>query len=847
MLFSTSSTASRSKAFIPFLFLAALLTLVHTTAALPAARSTKFEPLFRPASPQVGPTRSIERLRLRRALNGMFRRGEVPTPVMDKRAGDAVRNPKVKRAAVAGAANPKAKRAATNKLSTRALERRQLGLPPIVPNPKTKRSAIPVPSSPSNLRRRSAGLPAIVSNPKKRSLDMKKRAVVEATISVTPSTTDRVKRSVLDAVKRFINGSPVEQRDLVRRRNETFSSGSTRIGTVRAVPNPKSPTFMSDDGSSSASSSAAASSSFVSAPYSSNTIPFSTISTSTASAVPTGTTCSVTADCSNTPPANANKYCNSGVCSFRCRTGYTLSGSTCVAASSATTSAAATSATTSRTSTSTSASASATSTGWPSHGGPVAGGYYPDWVEDVMPPEALDMSKFDLIHFSFAIPNSNYKVTLDSWSGNILKRVVQYAHGNNTKVTIAVGGWSSSQYFSGAVATASRRTAFVQSIVDIVNTYNLDGVDVDWEYPGTQGASGNQISSSDTANLLTTLQLLRAALPTAHLSTCTTHQTYIGASGSPIGDVSAFADVLDNVLVMNYDVWGASSTPGPNAPLSNKCSGSLQPNANMASAISQWTAAGMPASKILMGVPAYGYISSSTATSLIHKRDDVPTTGLSNRHLANIVHEERNWSAGHRWYIEGQRQAAARRRARRAAKRELRKQQTEQLAKRGSIIVCPNNHSGKPCEGVTGQNISEINWNPLQSNGSSGPITGPDGVFNPGAGPGKVGKGDLSGLEGNQIQFVDLINYGVIIKNSAGDWVGTNGYTRAWDDCSSTPYLYDTSRKVVITYDDPESLALKGELAAKDSIGGILMWDLSGDTKDFQLTQSYRTGMGLSS
>ncbi|KPV77337.1 glycoside hydrolase family 18 protein, partial [Rhodotorula graminis WP1] len=181
------------------------------------------------------------------------------------------------------------------------------------------------------------------------------------------------------------------------------------------------------------------------------------------------------------------------------------------------------------------------------------------------------------------------------------------AHGNNTRVNIAVGGWTDSVYFSGAVATSSRRAKFVQSIVDIVNKYDLDGVDIDWCYPGTNGADGNQVSSSDTANMLKFLQALRAALPQKLLSTCTTQSAYVGADGSPLTDVSAFAKVLDHILVMNYDVWGASSTPGPNAPLRDDCPGSLQPGANMQSAIDTWTKAGMPASKILMGIPAYGY------------------------------------------------------------------------------------------------------------------------------------------------------------------------------------------------------------------------------------------------
>ncbi|GAA6056603.1 hypothetical protein JCM3770_006662 [Rhodotorula araucariae] len=807
MLFTNACpAASRPSTFVLFALLVALLSLVHSAAALPTIRlapaASPFEPLFRRASAQVGPAGSLERLRLRRSLNEVFhgrRNAEVvdmkrdlPGPIGAVAADERTAAP---------VANPKAKRS-----GSRTLERRALGLPAIVPNPKTKRSSVATvaerdnvtvvnpktrraafPASPVNLRRRSAGLPAVVANSKKRSIDLKKRAVIEATISVSPSKA--AKQSLWEAVKRALIGSPRDAPlDLERRASSdsTFSSSPTRVGTVKIIPNPKAASF--SGGSASPSSSVASSTATTPA------------TTTTAQPTTTSRATSASSSASSSRP--------------------------------------------------TTTSAAPAATGWPTSGGPIAGGYYPDWVEDIMPPEALNYKMFDLINYAFAVPTSDYLVEIPSYSSNILKRVVKYAHGNNTKVNLAVGGWSDSVYFSGAVATSSRRTKFVQSIVNLVNQYNLDGVDIDWEYPGTSGADGNQISSSDTANLLKFLTELRAAMPTKLLSTCTTHQAYIGADGSPLTDVSAFAKVLDHILVMNYDVWGASSTPGPNAPLRDDCSGSLQPNANMQSSINSWTKAGMPASKILMGIPAYGYVSSSTAKSLIHKRDTVPTTGLSNRHLANMRREERYMSEGHRWYLDGQAKAAARRRARRAEKRAERQRETASLAKRGSVIVCPNNHSGKPCAGVTDQNIADIDWNPLASGGTgggAGSSTGGDsGVFVPGTGPGKVGTGSLSGLEGNQIQFVDLINYGVLVKDSETlEWVGTNGYTRQWDTCSSTPYLYDTSRKVVITYDDPHSLGLKGQLAVSNSIGGMLMWDLSGDTKDFQLTQSYRSSMGL--
>ncbi|GAA5982721.1 hypothetical protein JCM11641_007767 [Rhodosporidiobolus odoratus] len=71
-------------------------------------------------------------------------------------------------------------------------------------------------------------------------------------------------------------------------------------------------------------------------------------------------TCSTTSDCANSIPANSNRYCKSGVCTFRCRTGYVQSGETCVssAASSSTT----TTTTTKPTTTTSSVAQAATST-----------------------------------------------------------------------------------------------------------------------------------------------------------------------------------------------------------------------------------------------------------------------------------------------------------------------------------------------------------------------------------------------------------------------------------------------------------------------------------------------------
>ncbi|CAE6478866.1 unnamed protein product [Rhizoctonia solani] len=151
--------------------------------------------------------------------------------------------------------------------------------------------------------------------------------------------------------------------------------------------------------------------------------------------------------------------------------------------------------------------------------------------------------------------------------------------------------------------------------------FNLDGVDIDWEYPGVQGAGNNQVSPQDSAHFLTFLQLLRSQLPkSARLTAATQVTPFAGPDGRPLKDVSAFAKVLDWILIMNYDIWGASPTPGPNAPLRDGCHNSTQPDASASASVAAWMAAGFPSSQITLGLPSYGYVQTSTAKALIQRR-----------------------------------------------------------------------------------------------------------------------------------------------------------------------------------------------------------------------------------
>ncbi|CAE6516552.1 unnamed protein product [Rhizoctonia solani] len=253
---------------------------------------------------------------------------------------------------------------------------------------------------------------------------------------------------------------------------------------------------------------------------------------------------------------------------------------------------------------------------------PFVATYFPDWTADEFPPERIDFKRFAWIDFAFAVPNENRQLVFTSDnSEDILHRLVRAAHAHGSRVKLSIGGWTGSRYFSDAVSSDANRHEFVRNTVQMYRKFNLDGVDVDWEYPGVQGAGNNQVSPQDSAHFLTFLQLLRSQLPKpAKLTAATQVTPFAGPDGRPLTDVSEFAKVLDWILIMNYDIWGASSTPGPNAPLRDGCHNSTQPDASASASIAAWTAAGFPPNQLTLGLPSYGYVQTSGARNLIQRK-----------------------------------------------------------------------------------------------------------------------------------------------------------------------------------------------------------------------------------
>ncbi|KAI0733000.1 glycoside hydrolase superfamily [Fomitopsis betulina] len=426
--------------------------------------------------------------------------------------------------------------------------------------------------------------------------------------------------------------------------------------------------------------------------------------------------------------------------------------------------------------------------------------YYPDWAAPLFPPEKIDFGRFDWIDFAFAVLDQNFDLT---WDGSdeapgLLQRLVTVAHDSGAKVKLSIGGWTGSQYFSPAVADTQSRQVFANNIRTFYDNFDLDGIDIDWEYPGQTGNDGNIVSPDDTANFLSFLQLLRQSLPTtAKMSAAVQTVPFADADGNPLADVSAFAQVLDWVLIMNYDVWGSSPTPGPNAPLSDGCHNSTQPASNAVAAVRAWTEAGFPADQLVLGVPAYGYLSQSSATRLVQRSTLCSGLGSVPRsHRAHLRNRHR-------------------------ARSSLRLCANATEGAPGSSAIMATNDDGSPEDG-------QVQFRGLVEQGIL--QYSPEEPY------------DGASADGSVAPMRYVTNRGKEIDSLYDGW---SGFSREWDECSSTPFLRSATADQVVTYDDPLSLGMKAAFVQGVGLLGVNMFDISGDTDQWDLTDALRKGLGL--
>ena len=66
-------------------------------------------------------------------------------------------------------------------------------------------------------------------------------------------------------------------------------------------------------------------------------------------------------------------------------------------------------------------------------------------------------------------------------------------------------------------------------------------------------------------------------------------------------------------------------------------------------------------------------------------------------------------------------------------------------------------------------------------------------------------------------------------SNLAAQIVGRDGFERFWDADAQAPYLWNAGRHIFITYEDPESLGLKGRYIQEHRLAGAMFWEYYSD------------------
>jgi chitinase len=234
-------------------------------------------------------------------------------------------------------------------------------------------------------------------------------------------------------------------------------------------------------------------------------------------------------------------------------------------------------------------------------GGPTIVGYYPDWNKGSYPYNLISYQNLTHIAHSFLIPNSNG--SLEGVSGFAYPQMVQAAHQAGVKVIVVLGGWGGSAGFPGLAADTASRRRFVENLLSFCLTNGYDGVDLDWEYPA---------NLTDRTNLTLLVHELRQAFAAVNTPLSISLAIPAGDWSGKWFDVGQMSADVDWYGVMTYDFYGSwSSTSGPNSPVYGSSSNT---QGWMDYAVSYYAGTrALPASKIMIGIPFYGWAFNSAS------------------------------------------------------------------------------------------------------------------------------------------------------------------------------------------------------------------------------------------
>jgi chitinase len=268
-------------------------------------------------------------------------------------------------------------------------------------------------------------------------------------------------------------------------------------------------------------------------------------------------------------------------------------------------------------------------------------------------------------------------------AGNLNQLAELKAKNPGLRVLISLGGWTGSAYFSDAALTDASRRKLVASCVDLWLKGNLpglpagvaggifDGIDLDWEWPGSEGNAGNVIRPADKRNFTLLAAEFRRQLDAYGRKARKHYQltAFLPAAPAKIDagfEVRKIFKYLDFGTIQGYDLHGSwENRTNQQSALRVPAGAPDHPDFSIENTVDAWRDRGAPARELVLGIPYY----SQGWTGVTGGRNGLFGTATGGapgkfavgsedyKVLKNLPGQAftvyRDWRAGHSWLFDG--------------------------------------------------------------------------------------------------------------------------------------------------------------------------------------------------
>ncbi len=214
------------------------------------------------------------------------------------------------------------------------------------------------------------------------------------------------------------------------------------------------------------------------------------------------------------------------------------------------------------------------------------------------------VKKLTHIIYSFLKIQNDTLTFFNAKQDSSLQQLVQLKKENpELKIMVSVGGWGGCSFCSLLFEDEQHRKNFAKTTVALFKKYNIDGLDLDWEYPTIEGYPGHRFTAADKNNFTELIKALRQEMGNDYLLTF--------AAGGFINyleqsvDWAAIMPLVDFVNLMTYDLVGGYATEtGHHTPLK----GYRQGQESTEKCVNWLLNKKIPANKLIIGAAIYARV-----------------------------------------------------------------------------------------------------------------------------------------------------------------------------------------------------------------------------------------------